>query len=122
MSYNDKKSKFYVHNTIQRRMNMAYLLQVDFPMDGPFGDEMSAAFADLAKSITQEDGFIWKIWTESAETKEGGGIYLFETKESAEKYLEMHTKRLAGFGITEVRGKIFSINEKLSEITNGPIK
>lgn len=101
---------------------MAYLLQVDFPMDGPFGDEMSAAFADLAKSITQEDGFIWKIWTESAETKEGGGIYLFETKESAEKYLEMHTKRLAGFGITEVRGKIFSINEKLSEITNGPIK
>ncbi|MFC3039769.1 monooxygenase [Virgibacillus xinjiangensis] len=101
---------------------MAYVLQVDFEMDGPFGDEMAEGFSDLAKSINEEDGFIWKIWTESPETNEAGGIYVFETKETAEKYLDMHAKRLAGFGITDVHAKVFAINSKLTEITNGPVK
>ncbi|MBS4196352.1 monooxygenase [Lederbergia citri] len=101
---------------------MAFVLQVDFKMDGPFGDEMAEAFSDLAKSIKEEEGFIWKIWTENQDTKEAGGIYLFETKETAEKYIDMHSKRLAGFGIPEVNAKIFAINSKLSELTNAPIK
>jgi hypothetical protein len=101
---------------------MAYLLQVDFGMEGPFGEEMVEAFTDLANSINQEEGFILKIWTESPETKESGGIYLFESKETAEKYLDMHTKRLAGFGINQVRGKIFAVNSKLTEMTHGPLK
>lgn len=101
---------------------MAYVLQVDFKMNGPFGEEMAEAFSDLAKSINGEEGFIWKIWTESRETKEAGGIYMFETKETAEKYIDMHAKRLASFGITEVNSKIFAINSKLTEITKGPVK
>ncbi|THE09304.1 monooxygenase [Bacillus timonensis] len=101
---------------------MPYVLQVDFKMEGPFGDEMANAFIDLAKSITEEPGFIWKIWTENPEAKEAGGIYLFETKETAEQYLDMHTKRLGGFGIKGVNGKIFAINSKLTEITKGPVK
>ncbi|MEH7226343.1 monooxygenase [Bacillus sp. JJ1566] len=100
---------------------MSYVLQVDFKMDGPFGEEMATAFTDLAKSINEEPGFIWKIWTENPEAKEAGGIYLFETKDSAEKYLDMHTKRLGGFGINDVNGKIFAINSKLTEITKGPV-
>lgn len=103
-------------------MTMAYVLQVDFKMDGPFGDEMAEAFSDLARSINEEDGFIWKIWTESPETNESGGIYLFETKEAAEKYIEMHSKRLGGFGITDINAKIFAVNSKLTEINKGPIK
>jgi hypothetical protein len=103
-------------------MTMAYVLQVDFKMNGPFGDEMADAFSDLAKSINEEDGFMWKIWTESPETNEAGGIYIFETKETAEKYMDMHSKRLASFGITDVNAKIFAINSKLTEITNGPVK
>jgi len=103
-------------------MTMAHVLQVDFKMNGPFGDEMAEAFTDLAKSINEEDGVIWKIWTESPETNEAGGIYSFETKETAEKYLDMHTKRLAGFGVTDVNAKVFAINSKLTEINKGPIK
>lgn len=101
---------------------MSYVLQVDFKMTGPFGDEMAKAFTDLAKSINEEEGFIWKVWTENPETKEAGGIYSFATKETAEKYLAMHTKRLASFGITDVNGKVFAVNSKLTEITKGPIK
>ena len=103
-------------------MPVAYVLQVDFKMNGPFGDEMAEAFSDLAKSINEEEGFMWKIWTESPETNEAGGIYIFETKETAQKYIEMHSKRLAGFGIIDVNAKIFAINSKLTEITNGPLK
>ena len=101
---------------------MAYLLQVDFKMDGPFGNEMSEGFKDLALSINEEEGFLWKIWTEDADAKEAGGIYLFKTKETAQSYLTMHSARLASFGITDIRGKIFEINEALSTINNGPIQ
>ena len=101
---------------------MAFVLQVDFPMDGPFGDEMAAAFKELAESINDEEGVIWKVWTENQETKEAGGIYLFETAETAENYLNMHTARLAGFGISKVIGKIFEVNSALTEINHGPVK
>ncbi len=100
---------------------MAHILQVDFKMHGPFGNQMAKAFSDLAKSINEEEGFIWKIWTENPETNEAGGIYFFETKETAEKYLHMHSKRLADFGITDINAKIFAINSKLTMITKGPI-
>ncbi len=100
---------------------MAYLLQVDFPMDGPFGNEMASAFNELAQSINEEEGFIWKIWTENPATKEAGGIYLFSTADSAHAYLAMHTKRLAGFGITGVNGKVFRVNSTLSAINSGPL-
>lgn len=33
---------------------MKYLLQVDFPHDGIFGEEMAQAFADLAQDIKKK--------------------------------------------------------------------
>lgn len=48
---------------------MAYLLQVDFPFEGPFGEEMEKTFWDLANSINEEEGFHWKIWTENEEKR-----------------------------------------------------
>ena len=101
---------------------MAYVLQVDFYQEGPFGEEMVGAFKDLANSINEEKGFIWKIWTENEQTKEAGGIYLFESKADAENYLTKHTKRLNGFGITNVNGKIFETNDALTTINHGPLK
>ncbi|MCC4722301.1 monooxygenase [Salinicoccus sp. RF5] len=101
---------------------MAVLLQVDFEMEGPFGTEMAEGFRDLAESINEEPGFLWKIWTENENEGEAGGIYVFETKEDAENYLKMHTERLAGFGITDVNGKIFNINQQLSKINNAPME
>ena len=99
---------------------MAVLLQVDFPFEGPFGDAMSGALSELAQSINAEPGFMWKIWTENEHEKTAGGIYLFADEASARAYLTMHTERLAGFGITGVRGKIFDVNPALTEINHGP--
>lgn len=99
---------------------MAVLLQVDFPSHGPFQQEMAEAYRPLAESINQEPGLLWKIWTENSETSEAGGIYLFETQEHAKNYLEMHTARLQSFGIQNIRGKIFEVNESLSRINQAP--
>ena len=98
---------------------MTYLLQVDFNHEGPFGEEMVEAFTDLAKSINEEPGFKWKIWTENEQKSEAGGIYVFENKHDAEKYLDKHSKRMKEFGVTKMNAKIFEINEGLSQITNG---
>lgn len=97
------------------------LLQIDFPYNGPTGDEMAEGFMELADSIANESGLIWKIWTENKETKEAGGIYIFENMFALEAYLKMHTKRLQSFGITNIRSKIFEVNEKLSAITKAPL-
>jgi len=100
---------------------MNTLLQIDFLFDGPFGDEMAEMLEGLAHSITEEPGFIWKIWTENESEKEGGGIYLFQSEETAKAYLEKHTARLKSMGVQEVNAKIFDVNKRLSEITNGAV-
>jgi len=100
---------------------MRTILQVDFPYEGPFGDEMASAMAELAESIAREPGFLWKIWTENSDTREAGGIYLFEDEGSARAYLDKHTARLKEFGVSKVNGKLFQVNESLSAIDRGPV-
>jgi len=100
---------------------MTKLLQVDFEFHGPFGAEMAQALTDLAESINHEPGMIWKIWTESEKDQLGGGIYLFEDETSAQAYLAMHSARLQQMGISDIRGRIFDINQPLSAINQGPM-
>jgi hypothetical protein len=100
---------------------MSYLLQVDFPYTGPWGPAMVEAMEGLARSIAQEPGLLWKIWTENEAAGEAGGIYLFKDLPSAEAYLAMHTARLKGFGIPQENGKIFAVNEALSLLDRGPV-
>ncbi|MFA6788574.1 MAG: monooxygenase [Arcobacteraceae bacterium] len=101
---------------------MKYLLQVDFPYDGPFANEMSKAFVELAQDIKKEEGLIWKIWMENETQKESGGIYLFDNEADAKRYLDKHTKRLESFGYTNIRAKIFKVNEPLSGITKAGLE
>ncbi|KAE9795622.1 monooxygenase, partial [Escherichia coli] len=49
------------------------LVQIHFDFHGPFGAEMSNQLVELAESINQEPGFIWKIWTENEANHEAGG-------------------------------------------------
>lgn len=100
---------------------MQKLLQIDFPFTGPFADDMTQALSELALSITQEPGFIWKIWTESKSDHEAGGIYVFADHQSAQAYLDKHTARLKNLGVNEVRARIYDMNLDLSKITKAPI-
>jgi hypothetical protein len=100
---------------------MPTLVQFDFPLQGPWGDEMATAFSDLAGIIGRSPGLRWKIWTENEEEGTAGGIYLFEDDDSARAYLEEHTARLEGFGVTDIRARLFHVNEPLTAVTRGPI-
>ena len=90
---------------------------MDFPYSGPFGDAFYKQMQDLAEDIATEEGLVYKLWTENEETQEAGGIYVFNSLDEANRYLEKHTKRLESFGITDIRAKTFKINEELSKIT-----
>lgn len=104
-----------------KEIKMSQLLQVDFKVPSTFTPAMIESMVDLAKSINQEPGFIWKIWTQQPEQQLAGGVYLFEDEQSANNYLKMHSARLTQMGITEIRGIIFDVNSPLSEINKGPI-
>lgn len=98
-----------------------YILQIDFPFDGPFGDAMSQAMHPLATDIAQEDGLLWKIWTEDADTRQAGGIYLFASQAAAQAYLDKHGQRLQTAGVRDIRSRIFAVNQPLSQINKAPL-
>lgn len=95
------------------------LLTIDFPIDGPWGAEMSEAFAGLARTIGETPGLVWKIWLENREAGEQGGAYLFEDAASLDTYLREHTERLRSLGIANPRVKVFDVNEPLTRINKG---
>jgi hypothetical protein len=97
------------------------LIQFDFSYHGPFGEEMTDAMDGLARSIADEPGLIWKIWTENEAAKQAGGIYLFADEETARAYVSKHTARLESFGITDPNVKLFDVNDALTGITRGPL-
>ena len=105
---------------IQRRMTT--LLQIDFPFERPFGEAMAEQLAELATSIAEEPGLIWKIWTENAEERTAGGVYLFNDETSALAYLRKHQERLKGFGVQDIRARVFAVNTPLSLTTRGPLQ
>ncbi len=100
---------------------MKYLLQVDFPYSGPFGDDFFTEMKGLAEDIETEDGLVYKLWTENEETQEAGGIYVFDNLDDANRYLAKHTARLESFGFSDIKSKVFKINEALSKITKASL-
>lgn len=100
---------------------MKYLLQIDFPYSGPFGSAFFDAMKELAEDIANENGLVYKLWTENEETQEAGGIYVFDNLEDANRYLAKHTGRLESFGFTDIKSKTFKINEELSKITKASV-
>ncbi len=98
------------------------LLEIEFPAEGPWRDEMAAQYEGLARHLSETTGMLWKIWKENPETGETGGIYLFEDQASLDAYLAEHLQRLESFGFRNVRAKSFEVNEPLTEITRGPLR
>ncbi|WP_037285439.1 monooxygenase [Saccharibacillus sacchari] len=97
---------------------MSFVLQIDFKFPGPYGDEMTKGFTELAESINEVPGFQKKVWTENEKIGEAGGLYFFDTEENAASYLDFHLKRLSGFGIQQANAKIFKVNAALSAINH----
>ena len=100
---------------------MTTLVVIDFPYTVPWGADMEAQMSDLARSINDEPGFIWKIWTENLADKLAGGVYLFADRKSADVYVEKHSRRLEGFGLSNIAARVFDTNSGLTTINRGPL-
>lgn len=100
---------------------MQTLVVFEFPSEGPFGKEAVEAYKELAEDIAQENGLIWKVWTEDPTNKLAGGVYLFADRDAADAYIEKHGARLAGFGISGIDVKIYAVNEGLSTIDHATL-
>ncbi len=95
------------------------LLLIDFPMNGPWGEEMAETYAGLAREINAAPGLVWKVWLENRGAGEQGGAYLFEDAASLDAYLREHTARLKNFGVENPRVRIFDVNEPLTRLNRG---
>lgn len=103
-------------------MSTQKIWDIHMTYDGPITDEFLAGTKELAKSIAQEPGVIWKIWTHEEGTNHFGSTYLFRSLEYLETYKAMHVKRLGAIGITVTADHAFDIMESVSAITKAPLE
>ncbi len=98
------------------------ILQINYKFKIPRSDFEKATF-EIAKPIANVKGLLWKIWIVNENTKEAGGIYLFNDEPSAKAYLEgniiAELKKLPA--ISDIEAKIFDVMDRHTEVTHGPV-
>lgn len=102
-------------------MSIQKIWDLHLKYDGAVTPEFNAAMQELAASIAQESGVVWKIWTHEAGTNHFGSTYLFSDQQALESYRDMHLKRLNDIGIRDITEHVFEIMEELSHITRAPL-
>lgn len=87
--------------------------------------------ADLSKLLTPDDaaaiaavpGLIWKVWLMNEADREAGGIYLFESREAAQSFV--NSDDIKGFAshptLSNFNAKMFAPDEALSKVTRAPL-
>jgi hypothetical protein len=98
------------------------LLQVNFSIKISRG-EFEKAAAPLAVVIANASGAMWKIWSINEDTKEVAGFYLFEDKQSAQRFVvgEIADGIRKHPAVNNPTMKIFEVMEDLTRVTRGPI-
>ena len=98
------------------------LLQVNFNYSVT-KEEYQEAVAPLADKFADLPGLKWKVWILNAESKEAGGIYLFDNQASVDEYLSGPLAKVVTThpALSSFSVKQFAIMEDVTKITRGPI-
>lgn len=98
------------------------ILQINYKLNMSKADYVAAA-GRAAQPIAAAPGLQWKVWLMNETESEAGGIYLFDSLESAQSFLQgpIFTALKQNPKITDVTFKLFEAVETLSQITRGPI-
>ena len=85
--------------------------------------ELEAAFLDHAQPIADTPGLLWKVWLMNESEREAGGIYLFESEDAAQSYLDGPI--VGGLktspAVSNISAKLFDVLESHSAMTRGPL-
>ena len=99
------------------------LIQVNFNYNIPT-EEFEKKAASIAEVFANFPGLQWKIWLMNETRKEAGGIYLFESREAVENYLNSDLFKAIEsnryFDLVSV--KIFDTLEAPGIITRAPLQ
>lgn len=78
---------------------------------------------DRAKPFLDVAGLQWKIWLDEPEERRAGGIYLFDSRATAEAYV--NGPIVAGMKANPDAGeldiRVFDVRQRMSEITRAPL-
>ena len=98
------------------------LVQIDFSFTMSV-QEYLAMGQQVAGVVAEQPGLLWKIWPLDAEGRRAGGVYLFDNKEDAVRYVEgpIITQLPAMPGIHNVDVVITDVAADLSAITHAPL-
>lgn len=86
--------------------------------------EQAERLAGAAGQIAQLPGLVWKIWIFDEDARVAGGMYLFDTEESARAWGDgpMVPALSSLPGVSDVTMSYFDVDEELTAVTNGPIE
>ena len=98
------------------------ILQINYQYTSSLAD-FTQLVTPMAEPIAAVPGLAWKIWLLNEAGREAGGIYLFESPEAAQAFVNSDAvKSFASHPIiANVNAKIFAPDETLSKITRAPL-
>ena len=98
------------------------ILQINYKVNASHADFI-ALVTPMAEPIASSPGLLWKIWLINEAEHEAGGIYLFESREAAQGFVD--NPAVKGFAahpmISALNAKFFEPDEVLSKVTRGPL-
>ena len=97
------------------------ILQINFNLNVPVAEYQKMADS-VAHAFVDVPGLRWKIWLLNPAAKEAGGIYLFDSQESLNLYLNGPlVTRLRGLtSIRNISIKQFEVMPEITALTRGP--
>lgn len=102
---------------------MATIVQINYIQDARADAPSAAALAESATRIATVDGLLWKVWMHADNRRERGGVYLFDSAEAAQAYIDgpIVAALRANPLNYDLSVKRFDVRTEPSEITRAPL-
>ena len=99
------------------------ILQITFNFNVPVAEYQKMADS-VAHAFLDVPGLSWKIWLLNPAAQEAGGIYLFDSQASLDRYLNgpLVADLRAVTSIRNISVKQFEVMPEITALTRGPLR